>query len=445
MAFRDRFGLELTTHSAEAAERYQEGVDASLSGNVGADLSFAAAVEADPGFALGHVALGRSLQLLARMPEAQAAKARARELATATSRRERQHVETVATAIDGDGPGAMRLLREHIAEYPRDAFVLSQAVGPFSLLGFGGGPDWRAETYELLTPLASTYGDDWWFLSSYGFICNEVERFEEARRMAERSLELYPRSGHGAHTMGHVFFEQGDHTGGKGFLDGWLPGYAREATLYSHLTWHLALFELNRGNTARVMSLWDETLAPTISPGNALITLADASALAWRCDLYGAPRPEGSREELAGFARKAFPRPGITFADMHAAMALAAAGDAAAVEELIAGLHERLASGKLAAGEVAIALVRAIAAYAAGEFEEAVRLLEPWIAEVVRVGGSNAQREVFEDTLLAAYLNAGRFEQAEVMLQARLQRRPNPRDEAALARALAERTAASAN
>ena len=262
-----------------------------------------------------------------------------------------------------------------------------------------------------------------------------VEHFAEARRMADRSLELYPRSGHGAHTMGHVFFEQGDHTGGTAFLDGWLPDYAREATLFSHLTWHLALFELNRGNTDRVMALYKETLAPSICPGTALITIADASALAWRCDLYGAPRPEGSREELAEFSRTAFPRPGITFADMHTAMALAAAGDSETLDRLIGGLEERLAKGKLPAGSVALGLARGIAAFAKGEFEEAVRQLEPRTGEIVRVGGSNAQREVFEDTLLAAYLNAGRFEQAETMLRKRLQRRPNARDEAALARA----------
>ena len=224
-------------------------------------------------------------------------------------------------------------------------------------------------------------------------------------------------------------------------MDGWLPGYPRDATLFSHLTWHLALFELNRGNTARVLSIYAETLAPSICPGTALITLADASALAWRCDLYGAPRPDGSREELAAFAKTAFPRPGITFADMHAAMALAAAGDSEALDEMIVALDQRLASGKLPAGSVALGIARSVAAFAKGEFEEAVQHLEPWTGEIIRVGGSNAQREVFEDTLLAAYLNAGRFEQAETMLRKRLQRRPNARDEGALARALAGRAA----
>ena len=439
--FKDRYGQDLTTSSAEAAERYVEAIDASLSGNVGMEQQLEAAIALDPSFAVARVALARAYQFVGKGPEAQAAQERARALAPSATRREQQHVETVAVAVQGDGPRALALTREHLAEFPRDGFVLSQAVGPFSLLGFGGGPDWRREAFEMMAPLETSYGDDWWFLGMLGFVHNELGHFVEARRMADRSLELYPRSGHGAHTMGHVFFEQGDHAGGTAFLDGWLPDYAREATLFSHLTWHLALFELNRGNTERVMALYAETLAPSICPGTALIAIADASALAWRCDLYGAPRPEGSREELAEFSRTAFPRPGITFADMHTAMALAAAGDSEALDRLIAGLDERLAKGKLAAGSVALGIARGVAAFAKGEFEEAVRQLEPWPGEIVRVGGSNAQREVFEDTLLAAYLNAGRFEQAETMLRKRLQRRPNVRDEAALARALAGRAA----
>lgn len=46
----------------------------------------------------------------------------------------------------------------------------------------------------------------------------------------------------------------------------------------------------------------------------------------------------------------------------------------------------------------------------------------------MRIGGSNAQREVFEDMLLEAYLRAGRYALAEAMLRTRLGRRPSARD-----------------
>ena len=74
------------------------------------------------------------------------------------------------------------------------------------------------------------------------------------------------------------------------------------------------------------------------------------------------------------------------------------------------------------------ALVEALAAFARGDYESAVRYLDPVADQVVRIGGSNAQREVFEDTLLQAYLRAGYYTQAESLLRKRLARRPSARD-----------------
>src|SRR4030095_9805531 len=50
----DRYGLPLSTASAVAAERYQDGMDRLLSYGFGADEAFAAALRADEGFALAH-------------------------------------------------------------------------------------------------------------------------------------------------------------------------------------------------------------------------------------------------------------------------------------------------------------------------------------------------------------------------------------------------------
>lgn len=437
--FRDRYGYELTTTSAKAAELYGEGVDCSLSGEAGAEAAIEAALKEDGSFALAHVAAARQAQFLGDMAAAKAGKERAQVLAGGVTARERRHIAAMSAAIDGDGDGAVALIREQLAEYPRDAFLLSQAVGPFSLIGFGGGPDWRAETFALLEPLAAEYGEDWWFLSSYAFATNELYRFEDARRLAERSLALRPRSGHGSHTLTHVFFETGDAGGGAAFLKGWLPGYERAATLFSHLSWHQALFALKQGQTDLVMRIYDETLKPSVCTGVPVITIADAASLLWRCDLYGVEHPGGAADELAAWVANAFARVGITFADEHAALAYAGAGDGESLDRLASDLRKREAAGKQQAGPVALAIVDAIAAFAREEYGAAVDRLTPLVPQLVRIGGSNAQREVFEDTLLEACLRAGRYDEAERWLRVRLDRRPSARDETLLARAAAAR------
>ncbi|MCZ7577858.1 MAG: hypothetical protein M5U18_12720 [Dehalococcoidia bacterium] len=150
MAFTDRYGLALTTSSAKAAELYSRGLDHSLAAEAQAERCFAAAREEDPGFALAYVAEARMLQFRARPAEANQAAARARELAPAATRREQQHIDCIATAIGGDPVGALAKLREQVAEFPLDAFVLSQACGVYGLIGFSGRLERNEEQLALL-------------------------------------------------------------------------------------------------------------------------------------------------------------------------------------------------------------------------------------------------------------------------------------------------------
>jgi len=141
MGLTDRFGLSLSTVSAEAVASYVAGVDLLLSANVGAEVELERAVAADPGFALAHIARARMLQLRARMPEAKVAVMRARALCEDVTPRERQHIDTIARAVDGAAVEALTMVRAHASEYPRDALPLSLALGVFGLLGFSGHRD----------------------------------------------------------------------------------------------------------------------------------------------------------------------------------------------------------------------------------------------------------------------------------------------------------------
>src|SRR5207248_8356599 len=81
--------------------------------------------------------------------------------------------------------------------------------------------------------------------------------------------------------------------------------------------------------------------------------------------------------------------------------------------------------------------MQGLIAFANGDYEQAVHLIEPIEDRIYLVGGSKAQREVFYDTLLEALLRTERFEAAERRLRERLDRRPAPRDFYRLSRAQA--------
>jgi len=121
-------------------------------------------------------------------------------------------------------------------------------------------------------------------------------------------------------------------------------------------------------------------------------------------------------------------RPGFVFGEVHAALAYARSGDTAALTKLIDGLRDVDAKGHPIAGTVALPLVRGIAAFVAGDHAGALGHFKPVEEEIHRVGGSHAQWELFEETMVACYLGLGRHDDALRLMRRRLQRRASPRD-----------------
>jgi tetratricopeptide (TPR) repeat protein len=420
---RDRYGLPLTAGSATAVERYLKGIDQFLSLNIDAEVSLAQAIETDEAFALAHAALALIQQFQGASDEAKRSAVRACACVAGTSRRERHHVDAIATFVHGGGSRALALVHEHLNEFPRDAVLLF--LHSF-LVARSGSRDWQQEQFAYLTALSPQYGDDWYFLGHYAFAHHALNRLEESRRLAERALARFPRCGQAAHSLAHVFYETNAHAAGVDFLGAWMADYDRRAPMYCHLAWHQALFELAMGHYARVMDLYTRVIRPEIAQTRT--SMYDAASLLWRYQLYGCAQGSLPWPAVCELAARMTAQPGMAFVDANAALALAAGGDPAAFQRFIDGLCALEAQGHPTAGSVVLPLAQGIWAFAQGAYDEAIQWIEPIAGDIVRIGGSNAQREVFEDTLLEAYLRAGRYAQAEVMLRTRLGRRPSARD-----------------
>jgi hypothetical protein len=208
-------------------------------------------------------------------------------------------------------------------------------------------------------------------------------------------------------------------------VSGWLPEYARAAQLHCHLSWHLALFELGRGRVEEEAKIYDDSIRPGVSLSAALGTLADSASFLWRCHLWNVGPTPLPWEDVRDFARRAFPKPSVAFADGHLVMALAAAGDPDGAAARLTELRQMDEEGRQPAGRVVSDVAEAMTAYARGDWERTIKLMAPVFEELVRIGGSRAQRDVFEQTLLSAYLHAGREDEACRMLRGRLEGRPS--------------------
>ena len=419
----DRYGLPVSTASEGARDAYAAGADCILSATAGWREHFGRAIEADPSFALAHIAFARGCFLDADVKPAREAAARARELAKAASAREQSHVNAVALPLEGKPVDALAATREHVAQWPRDAMVLAPATGVFGLIGFSGRQEREEELYRFLSGLAPHYGDDWWFGCVHAFAACESGRLDEAWRLIEPSMAANPRNAHGAHIRVHVLHEMGEMARAMDYLESWMPGFDRRGLLHCHLSWHVALTALALGKLERAWEAYRAGVHPGGSWGPPINVVSDASAFLWRAELAGGERRAGLWHEVHDYALKSFPKAGLPFADAHVAVACVADGDFAALERLTGELRERLAAGKAPAGGVVPTLVEGFGAYAKGDWNRAIRSFETALPEAVRIGGSRAQRDLVELTLIAAYLKAGRPADARALVARRTDRR----------------------
>ena len=418
-SLQDRYGLSLSTRSAEARDAYVAGVDSVLSGVAGYRESLARAIAIDPSFALAHVALARGLFLEGEIAAARSGASRARELAALTSSREQSHVEALCLPLEGKASLGMQATLSHVRTWARDAMVLAPATGVFGYYGFSGDPSHEEKLFQLLDSLAPSYGRDWWFEAVHAFAACETGRMDLALGSIGRSLDENPRNAHGAHIRVHVLYELGESEETFGYLEDWMPGLDKRSLMHCHLSWHLALSALATGRSDRAWQAYRDGVHPRGAWGPPLNVVTDAASFLWRAGLAAEPRATNDWGDVQRHALQCFPKAGVAFADVHTLLSCAVEGDSAAMERLLAQIQGRIDESAYPPGEVVIWLAKGLAAYAAGRWSEAISWLERARDEAVRIGGSRAQRDLVGLTLVAAYLKVGRTEDARALMERR--------------------------
>jgi hypothetical protein len=119
------------------------------------------------------------------------------------------------------------------------------------------------------------------------------------------------------------------------------------------------------------------------------------------------------------FANSAFPRAAVAFSDIHIALAQVVAGNDVALEVRAREMEELARNGRYPSGSLVPVVSRAFAAFERQEFSAAIDTLEPIAGELERIGGSRAQLDLVEFTLLKAYVGANRLDDARRMLSGR--------------------------
>jgi hypothetical protein len=358
-----------------------------------------------------------------KVPAARASLAAAKELAAGLSAREASHIAFFELAYAGRSEPAVAAVREHLAAWPRDALVLATSANPNGLIGASGRIGQKRQVAELMDSLAPHYGDDFWFLAYHALALAEDGRLAAARPKIERSVALNPNNAHGTHGYAHVCYESGDLEAARAYMSGWLATYPRDGFFHGHLSWHLSLCEIQAGNWETALRLYQDAITLDRHSGGPQNKVSDATAFLWRAELAGHPRDAAAWRAMYDYANNALPRPGSGLADLHVILAQAVMRDDAALEARAQQMEAMAGEGRYPSGSYLPALSRGFAAYERGDFAAAIDALAPLAGQNERIGGSRAQHDLIEFTLLKAYLNAGRTEDVQRLLGAR---RPGP-------------------
>jgi tetratricopeptide (TPR) repeat protein len=325
---------------------------------------------------------------------------------------DRSLASAVEVLVDEGAYVAVEQLVEHAHSFPDDLFG---GLLRYSALVMSGVPGNRARAVGLVESDAPRFVGNWRFESLLAMVREEQHRYDEARELAARTLTEQPDNAPAAHVLAHVNYETGEHAAGIAWLDEWRRD--RSMLFYgTHFPWHNALHALALGDLDDAMARFHQQIG-----SDALI---DAGSLLWRCHLAGANvHEEGLQAAVAAKpAVDALPTPFVVF---NACFALAAAADADTLGSLIGRLEldERPAFADLISP-----IAKSLLAMIEGRPDDAIALLVSLHGDVPRLGGSDAQREVVEDTLIRALVAAEQFERAERLLRSRLSRRPHALD-----------------
>jgi hypothetical protein len=261
-------------------------------------------------------------------------------------------------------------------------------------------------------------------LSMLSFGLEECADYARAEALGRRSVELEPRDGWGWHAVAHVLEMQNRRPEGIAWLTQDASPWSEGSFFAGHNWWHLALFHLGLDQIDETMSLLDQRVLGSASP--LVLDMIDASALLWRLQLRGVAL--GDRwDALASRWADVSATSTYAFNDLHAMMAFVGADRMGDASRLLDAQQQALAAGDDNAGflkDVGEGATQAIHHFALGRHAEAAELLRRVRRDAARFGGSHAQRDVLDLTLIAAAERAGDRPLADALRHERAIARP---------------------
>ena len=430
MAQHDSTGHPLSGANAQSTALYSQAAQELLCLVDDPVATVDSAIAASPEMAMAHV-LKAWMHLLGTEPAGVAVAVACLEAADplAADERERAHLGAARALAQGRWHEAGLRLEDLSARFPRDTLAL-QAGHQIDF--FRGDSRMLRDRLARALP-AWDKGVPGWHavLGMHAFGLEETGNYTAAEAQGRHAVELAPRDSWAWHAVAHVLeMRQATHEG-IAWLEPTRAVWSKGSLLSTHNTWHLALYHLELDHHDEVLRLYDEAIGGT---GSAVVMdLVDASAMLWRLHLRGvggkalgerfnaiADRWAEHWADVGGAGQYAFN-------DLHAMVAFVGADRPQQQQVVVDAQQAALqtdADNATFTRQAGQAATLAIQAFGTGDYARATALLRPVRSVAHRIGGSHAQRDLLDLTLLEAAARSGDQPLAAALAAERLAMRP---------------------
>ena len=389
-----------------------------------------AAIAASPDMTMAHV-LKAWLHLLGTEPAALTVALDCLDAAGRLDADEREgaHIAAARALAQGRWHEAGLRLEDLSARFPRDTLAL-QAGHQIDF--FRGDSRMLRDRIARALPAWDPGVPGWHaVLGMHAFGLEETGDYAAAEAQGRRGVELEPRDSWAWHAVAHVHEMRHAVREGVAWLEPARAVWSKGSFLATHNTWHLALYHLELDQHDEALRLYDEAIGGTGS--TVVLDMLDASAMLWRLHLRGVDGVAlGERfNALADRWADAWASAGgagqYAFNDLHAMIAFVGADRPQLQQRVVdaqqAALHGNLDNATFTR-DVGQAATLGVQAFGQGDYARTVGLLRPVRSVAHRFGGSHAQRDLLDLTLLEAAARSGDQPLAAALAAERLALKP---------------------
>ncbi|MFK7764809.1 MAG: tetratricopeptide repeat protein [Roseobacter sp.] len=421
----------VSLETSDAISSWNQMVLAFLAHGTATPTHLGAVLAAEPQFAMGHAARGLFSLMMGRAELVQTAQEASQAATTALregngTSRDILWVNALQHWLDGRPSGAISAMEEVLRLYPTD--TLSAKVSHAIRFILGDATGMRRSIERVLEAHETDHACRGYVYGCHAFTLEETGEYDAAEATGRQGLLLAPDDAWGLHAVAHVYDMTARPDLGIDLIEGHASAWNHCNNFRYHVWWHKALLHLDRGELDVALGLYDAKIRADKTDDYR--DISNATSLLVRLELEGID-VGGRWEELADLAQNRTDDGCVVFADLHYMLALTGAVRPEAQEAMVTRFARDAAqSGEMQAcyakpGQAALA---GLNAFAEGRYDAAFGALSTARPEMQTIGGSHAQRDVFERLTIDAGLRAGRYDQTEAILADRIARRAGTPD-----------------